>query len=56
MCVCLAERSDRQVVVVLGSFLSETGDAAALLWFPLEPGSDGGYVRWGQTYKSESLP
>lgn len=59
VCVCLAERSSRQVVVVWGSFLSETGEAAALLWFPLEPGSDGGDAReWGGVglIKSESLP
>lgn len=43
--VCLAGRSSRQVVVVSGSFLSETGEAAALLRFPLEPGSDRGDVR-----------
>lgn len=43
----------------LGSFLSETGETAALLWFPLELASDGGKregARWGPAYKSESLP
>lgn len=44
-CVCSAERSNRQVVVVSGSFLCETGEAPALLRFPLEPGSDGGDAR-----------
>lgn len=66
VCVCLDERSSRQVVVVSGSFLSETGEAAALLRFPLHPtlsvagvrevGGGEGEVRWGPTYKSESLP
>lgn len=45
VCVYLAERSNRQVVVVSGSFLSETGEAAALLWFPHEQGRTGGDVR-----------
>lgn len=40
-----AERSSRQVVVVSGSFLSETGEAAALLWLHHEQGSSGGDVR-----------
>lgn len=49
----------RQVVVVSGSFLSETGEAAALLWFLHEQGvhrerHEG--TRSGRTYKSESLP
>ena len=33
VCVFLAQRSNRQVVVVSGSFLSATGEAAALLRF-----------------------
>lgn len=45
VCVCLAERSSRQVVVVSGSFLSETGEAAALVRFPLQLGSGGGGTR-----------
>lgn len=68
VCVCLDERSSRQVVVDSGSFLSEKGEAAALLRFPLHPtlsvagvrevggGGGEGEVRWGPTYKSESLP
>lgn len=32
-------------MVVSGSFPSETGEAAALLWFPLELESDGGDAR-----------
>lgn len=54
-CMCgLKVKHKRQVVVVSGSFLSETGEAAALLWFPHEQGCTGRDVKeqgWAEHIK-----